>query len=203
MSPGNRVPLELAQNLSTHLVEILSPSCEKIKVVGSVRRCKPLINDVEVIALARESHVKDLFGETVSIDRTSVDELLDHFHEIENQGWRIDSRKQNKVIKRLRHIQTGLIADLYVIMDRRAWGSYVVIRTGPRPFAKYIISAAYSNYMHFDRRLLLHNHAKKRSPCWPYCAKIIPLIQESDVFEQLKITYISPVEREKQYGSGI
>lgn len=200
---STRVPLGMAQDLSKLLVHMLKPSCEKIMVVGSVRRCKPLIGDVEIVALARESYVQDLFGAKVSIDHTSVDHALDQFHEIEHQGWRIDLRKQEKNVKRLRHINTGLIADLYVITDRRAWGSYVVMRTGPRSFEKHVVTAAYNNYMHFDKRLLLHNHAKKRSPCWPYCAKIIPLLTEGDVFEKLKITYLTPEEREANYGSGI
>lgn len=201
MSLGKRVPLGMAQDLSKLLLNMLEPSCEKIIVAGSVRRCKALVGDVEIVALARESQVQDLFGAEVSIGRTSVDDALDHFDEIEHQGWRIDPTKQGKINKRLIHIHTGLIADLYIITDRRAWGSYVVARTGPRLFSKEVVTVARDRGMHFANGFLLHGHPKGRKPCSPTCPRIIPLYQEIDVFENLKIAYLSPVAREEKYGS--
>lgn len=203
MSLGKRTPLGVAQNASKTLTEVLESSCEKIIVVGSVRRCKEMVGDIEIVALAHEDQFKDLFGAAVSTDRTSIDNALDQFKDIETHGWRVDPRAKGKVVKRLRHIETSLTADIYVVTDRRAWGSHVVIRTGPQVFSKKVVTVARAREMHFANGFLLHNHPKGRTPCRTDCHKIIPLPHEIDVFEQLKITYLSPEEREKKWGTGI
>lgn len=203
MSQGKRLPLAEAQDLSKLLTWLLEPACEKIIVAGSVRRCKPMVGDVEIVALATDSVISDLFGAEVSTGRTSIDFALDELNEKKDTDWRTDPTKQGKFNKRLRHTSSGLVADLYVLLDRRAWGSHVAIRTGPRIFSKEIVTKAHGEGKHFANGFLLHDHIKRRTPCTPDCDKIIPLLQEADVFEVLKIHYLSPEQREEKYGSGI
>lgn len=205
MSKGKRRHLGIAQDLSKQVVNMLSPSSEKIMVVGSVRRCTPMVGDIEIVALADQRQVSDLFGKTVNVERTDIDDALDQFHEIEHQGWRPDHRHQGKVVKRLIHIHTGMTCDVYVVLDRRAWGAHVVIRTGPRVFSKMVVTKALGFGWHFANGFLLHEHMKRRSPCAQgvKCNRIITLENEADVFETLKITYLNPQERENEHGVGI
>ena len=205
MSKGKRQHLGMAQDLSKQVANMLKPSTEKILVVGSVRRCTPMVGDIEIVALATENRISDLFGESVGIERTSIDDALDQFHEIEHQGWRPDPNRQGKVTKRLRHIHTQMTCDVYVVLDRRAWGSHVVIRTGPRIFSKHVVTKALGMGMHFANGFLLHNHLKRRRPCsfGANCDRIISLENESDVFEVLKMGYMNPQAREEHYGVGI
>lgn len=205
MSKGRRQHLGMAQDLSKQVVNMLSPSSEKIMVVGSVRRCTPMVGDIEIVAMADQYRVNDLFGKSVRTERTAIDDALDQFHEIEHQGWRPDHRHQRKVVKRLVHIHTAMICDVYVVMDRRAWGAHVVIRTGPRIFSKLVVTTALGLGWHFANGFLLHKHMKGRKPCAQgvNCDRIISLENEADVFEILKISYLNPQERENTYGVGI
>lgn len=205
MSKGKRAPLGLAQTLGGQLIKMLAPHSLKIEVVGSVRRMKPMVGDVEILTLAQETHLTDLFGQQIAVERTTIDDALDQLADQTYQGWRIDSRLQGHKHKRLMHVNTGLSADLYIVLDKRAWGSHVVVRTGPHLFSKKIMTEAQAKGFHFADGFLLHNHLKTRSGCrfGVACKGIIPLYEEIDVFNELSIPYLSPEDRELRYGSAI
>ena len=203
MSQGKRFPLDEARDYAEVLKFMLEPACENIIIAGSIRRGKPMVGDVEIVALAKESQVTDLFGGQVNVGRTAIDFELDKLGSADLPDWQIDPRKQGEKVKRLRYIHTGLLADLYIVMDRRAWGAHVAIRTGPHPLSKEIVTKARVKGMHFANGFLLHDHFKRRTPCTPDCVGIIPLYQEIDVFETLEMPYLSPEQREERYGSGI
>lgn len=205
MSKGTRAPLGLAHTLGGHLTQMLTSHCEKIMIVGSVRRAKQMVGDVEIVALARETSLSDLFGQQIVLERTTIDEALDQLSEQNYQGWRIDSRLNGRLHKKLRHIHTGLLADLYITLDRRAWGALVAVRTGPVEYSKKIVTAAHGRGWHFADGFLLHGHLKGRTPCrfGAACEQIIPLPNEADVFEHLKLNVLSPEERERIYGSNL
>lgn len=202
MSKGKIAPLGLAQTLSSQLMKMLEPHCEKIMVAGSVRRARPMVGDIEIVALAQETSLSDLFGQQVKLERTTLDDALDQLSDQDYQGWRVDPRLNGHKHKRLRHLHTEMQADMYVTLDRRAWGALVAVRTGPVRFSKHIVNTALGKGWHFADGFLLHAHLRGRHPCpqGPACDKIIPLPHETDVFEQLRIKYLSPEDREGQFG---
>lgn len=208
MSIGNPMPLGLATDLANHLRNALKPSCEKIEIAGSIRREKQMVRDVELVALVRESTMKDLFGHSVDVGRTKLDDALDQLHEVAHLGWKPDDRKGGDKLKRLRHGNTGLLCDLYVVTDRRAWGSHIAVRTGPHQFSIHMMKKARELGMFFADGFLLHGHKPhtrgKTGRCryGPECESIIPLKTEADVFEILKIRYMYPSERERRHGIG-
>lgn len=208
MSQGNRLPLGLASDLAKKLERALKPSCEKVMICGSIRREKQMVGDVEMVVLV-DSAIKDLFGHTVEAERTLLDNALDQLHEVEHLGWHLDKNKGGRKLKRLRHIHTGLMCDLYVVTDRRAWGSHIAVRTGPHQFSIHLMKRARELDMFFGDGFLLHGHKTKhghrrnvRCKLGSACDQIIPLENEADVFEVLKIKYMYPSERERRYGIG-
>jgi DNA polymerase/3'-5' exonuclease PolX len=206
MSKGKRAPLGLALDLGRKLVHVLKPSCEKIEIAGSVRRECQLVGDLEIVALVRDHELKDLFGNRLSVGRTYLDDALDQLDEIEHLGWTPMKNKQGAKLKRLRHVHTGLVCDLFLVYDWRAWGSHLVVRTGPHPFSIEVMKRAGAMGMFFADGFLLHNHmphrtgSKKKCNCGPDCDRIIALPTEAAVFENLKIKYLSPIEREAKHG---
>lgn len=61
-----------ALEIANRLVELLSPSCEKINIAGSVRRQKPFVNDIEIICTPKTEVLKDRFGWDEGIIRSPL-----------------------------------------------------------------------------------------------------------------------------------
>ena len=60
--PASRVqvPLEEASRIAGHLVEMLSPHCDRIAVAGSIRRRRPVVNDIDLVLIPRDmAHLMD------------------------------------------------------------------------------------------------------------------------------------------------
>jgi len=206
MSKGIRAPLGQAIALGDKLVDVLTSSCERIIIAGSVRREKEFVHDIEIVALPKEVTVRDLFGAHVDVGLTSLDTALNQ--NIDNLGWRIMGG--GKKLKHLIHPNSGLKCDLTIVKDRRAWGSQVVVRTGPYTFSRHVMIRARDAGMFFSDGFLLHDHMpmqlkkpnKGKCKEGPTCPLIVPLNNESDVFEVLKIPYLNPQEREEKHGVG-
>jgi len=209
MSQGTRISLGKALTLGKQLVAELEPSCEKIMIAGSVRREKETIGDLEIVAMPRDHDAKDLFGDSVDTGRTYLDVVLDQLYEHRFIGWTLDKRKQGKKLRKLRHGNMGFLCDLFIVTEKRAWGSHIAVRTGPHPFSIHMMKRAKELKMFFADGFLLHNHqshgtANEKSYCrdGADCKLIIPLPNEADVFEALKINYMYPRDREERYGIG-
>jgi DNA polymerase/3'-5' exonuclease PolX len=201
MSKGKRHVLARAENVAKLLVEALEPACECILVVGSVRRMVPTVGDIEIVAMPSEANTLDLFGNRVEVNKTMLDRRIANLNMFDPTGWTAADKQPPKT-KKLTHPHVGIDCDLYVVNDNRAWGSWVVVRTGPWKFARYLMQVALEQEKHFADGFLLHGHRKRHVPCpdGPDCELIIPLPTEQSLFEELKIPFISPEARENQYG---
>lgn len=55
--------LQKAQFLANRVVEILQPHCQVVNIAGSIRREKPIVKDIEIVAIPKKIFVStDLFG---------------------------------------------------------------------------------------------------------------------------------------------
>ncbi|KKM24357.1 hypothetical protein LCGC14_1605900 [marine sediment metagenome] len=209
MSKGRSSPYALAKGLAEKLIHSLEKYCDKMEIAGSIRRLKQIVHDIEIVALVKEQAMDDLFGQPVEVTRTSLDDAIDLLWDNELLAWRYDKLKGGIKHKRLFHKHTGIQCDLYVVSDRRAWGSWLAVRTGPVGFSKFMMQKALKLDMFFEDGFLLHNHkapyerrGSSRCAYGAKCPKIIPLPTEVMVFEALKIPYLSPEQREVKFGIG-
>ena len=100
--------------------------------------------------------------------------------------------------------QGALKVDTFIIPDKRAWGTQVMIRTGPGlEFNKPLMTWLKTRKMHTSGGLL-HDHPKfwdkedhgKRGQCKnDQCSKIIPCYNEKDFFKAIGLPYINPPGR--------
>ena len=49
------IPLEEAKAIAKEIVDFLTPNSEKVEIVGSIRRGKPVVHDVDLIILPKNS----------------------------------------------------------------------------------------------------------------------------------------------------
>ena len=63
MSTHPKTPLADAQRTATHISKALTPYCHRIAIAGSIRRQRPMIGDIEIVALPQRQ--TDLLGNDV------------------------------------------------------------------------------------------------------------------------------------------
>lgn len=189
--------LSLAQNLVFELI----PFCERIQIAGSLRRSKPEVKDIEILAIPRPADrivERDLFGEIIAesfhchLEKELARRLAD-----DSWPWRKDFRspRWGKRYKRLRH-ERGICCDLY-LTDPQRWGYQLAIRTGPAKFSHAIVTIGLRRGWHFTDSLL-HQHPKRDGKVCPKgedCPLILPTMEERDIFEALQLPWLKPDER--------
>lgn len=199
--------LTTATTIAQDIMLQLSSACVRIEIAGSIRRGKPDVGDIELVAIPDRGtyEVKDMFDQVV--ERHHVNHLEDAIDSLLAGGaWAFDTdvKRNGPKYKRLRHVATGLCCDLF-ITDQRRWGYTFTVRTGPGDFSKALVSRALIRRMFFKDGLL-HNHPpvyedrngqREVKPCesGERCLRIMPTLEEADVFAALGLAYIEPRDR--------
>ena len=97
--------LEDAENLAHQFINEIAPFCEKIRIVGSIRRRRPKVKDIDLVLV-----VKDWLGFTTKLQQISSKFL-------------IDGPQQKRIIFK------GQQVDLY-LADHETYEPLILIRTG-------------------------------------------------------------------------
>lgn len=71
-----RWPLERARKIAERIREELRPYCEKIEIAGSIRRERPEVGDIDLVALPREGMETELRGRFLAATTTGSARLL-------------------------------------------------------------------------------------------------------------------------------
>jgi DNA polymerase/3'-5' exonuclease PolX len=145
MSDKPKYPLAEARRIGLELVELLRPYVERIEIVGSVRRERPFVSDVEILFIpklvpkqralfaAEASSMTDVAdlnicrmkGEGILKARPNVDGYM---------TWGL----RNKLAI---HAASGLPVDLFAC-DGDCWWNSLVVRTGGKQSNIQLASAA-------------------------------------------------------------
>lgn len=189
------IELHVAEQLAQRLTEVLGPKCTKIMIAGSIRRRRETVGDIEVVCMSEPVVQGNLWGEGESSGLTRLDELFQNPMTLGLEGWRIGAKNGPKA-KQLNQVKYDITADVFVVHDERAWGSNVVVRTGPWFFARSLMKHARRTGRRFSDGFLLHDHAQKCG-AGKSCEDIIPLEDEQVVFKVLELPWIDPERRDQ------
>ena len=193
MSEKKKWPLEKAIEVAETIRAALYPLCDRIEVVGSVRRRKPMVGDIEINYIPRTVSGPDrrtLFGEMFESDL--VGEQLDTWlRELFIEKRRnVDGHEMWGASNKLaRHAASGIPVDFFATTEA-AWWNYLVCRTGGAISNTRIASVA-------------------RSRGWKWCptcegfmrfggpdhGRMVRMESERAVFAFVKIPYREPHER--------
>jgi DNA polymerase/3'-5' exonuclease PolX len=110
----------------------LTPFCEIVQVVGSVRRRAPVVHDIEILLLPKPGTVKDLFGGLM--DGSLFDE---NFPNLVKQ-WDAQIMQNGPKRKKLRLCE-GPVLELRV-GTLAGWAVETVISTGPAEFSQKCVT---------------------------------------------------------------
>lgn len=198
MREKSRIPLSEARSLASEAFPLLVDVCDRLAVAGSIRRGRPTVGDVELVAIARtEQRPVDLFGrlETADLLDERCRELLadgTFALRLDKNGHHANGRKYKRLLFR------GFPLDLFVT-DRACWGVVFLLRTGPSEFNQHLVlKRSLGGWL--PRGFFFRDARVWRLPP-PFDADLVdqaePLAtpEEADVFRVLGYAYVPPEQR--------
>jgi len=129
-----------ALKVAESLVEYFRPACMRIEIAGSVRRGKPEVKDIEIVAipdLSPPPPPKLEFGKPPPVVyRTLLDMMVVQMASIGD----IHIMKNGDRYKQIYLKYAGICLDLFLVLPPAQWGVQMVIRTGPADFSHWLVT---------------------------------------------------------------
>lgn len=140
MGGETRLPREQVLPVALSLYRVLEPACDKICIVGSLRREKPTVGDIEVVIVAKHLLFADMFGElipekTPSQLEATIKALVDGPLE-----WDTKVKRNGPSLKRLIIPELGGMPFEIYICDEYEYGYQAMIRTGDADFTRLVMT---------------------------------------------------------------
>jgi DNA polymerase/3'-5' exonuclease PolX len=194
MSEEKRYPRAEALAVAKELYDILTPFCSRCKVVGSLRRYKSTVKDIELLFIPKmapdpSSLMGALFGtgqaEMIDLADLTINRLVKDgvLRRRETMDRALSWGPLNKFAV---HVASGIPVDLFASTEENWWNS-VVCRTGSANSNKRLAAAALAKGWTFEaygsgfRKLGSREHYQTKS--------------EQDVFRFAGLQYVAPQYR--------
>lgn len=194
-----------ALKLAEQLVEYFRPACKRIEIAGSVRRCKPEVKDIEIVAIPDLTPLpkpKLEFGKPIPIvHKTMLDAMIFEMKESEAIFLHKSGERYKKFIVR----DAGISIDMFLVLPPAQWGVQMVIRTGPADFSHWLVTrksrggALPNEYIVEDGAVGLRVKNDKNEDSrggW------IEMREEIDFLNFCGLDWIEPRFREAKWGRG-
>ena len=173
MSQGDKLPHGKVWATAERIRNALDPYCAMIEIAGSLRRKRPMVGDIEIVALPNRP--TNLFGELIPDAPTTLDLFLDERH--------VQFVKNGRKYKQFHYGQHKV--DLFLPETSAHWGSIFLIRTGSHEFNMWIMTTrARKVGLRFADGLLYRN------------GRVLETYTEEAVFEALKMRFVPPTDRD-------
>lgn len=154
-----------AQLIGLHLINIISPYCERIEIAGSVRRESPYVKDIEIVLIpTKASKLFNVLG----------------LHLLKTIG---DIRYLKDGDKYKQFFYRGIKIDLFVAHSDN-WGYILAIRTGSAEFSHNTLATGWVKKGYKGENGFLTRQGN-----------IIPVREEIDLFKLIGVEYVEPKKR--------
>jgi DNA polymerase/3'-5' exonuclease PolX len=150
----------------------LAPFCARIEIAGSIRRGKPQVKDIELVAIPNLVPT-GLFGDELVTDPD--------FCAVVNQWPAVKGTPEGRYTQR--RLPEGIVLDLFMAHADN-WGSILLIRTGDWEFSKYFMGTV----------LPRHGYQHHDGYVWRDGLKV-PVREECELFALVGMPYIEPSQR--------
>lgn len=178
MSAGNRIPLQEAVELAAEVSARLTPLVARSKCVGSVRRRKSMVGDIEFVVEPIMNG--DLFSDVATPILEPIRDLL---HELGT--WKKGGARMMQITDLLG--RPGLKLEINLVHPPAAWGSLVAIRTGPAELGTYVVTACRRFGFRHDSGYAQRLDTGER----------VPTDTEEQFFQLAEVPCVPPREREE------
>ena len=160
--------LPQAEAIADAAVEQLRPHCGRVEIAGSIRRRRPEVGDIEIVA-SPKPYGTGLFESGIAT--------------VVNQWSKIKGELPCKYTQRA--LPEGIKLDLF-FADETTWGVVYAIRTGSASFSHHVLATGWvkQGYKSVDARLIGPDGVVVSTP------------EEEDVFRYAGVRWIEPEKRE-------
>lgn len=186
------LPLAVARDVANQLVGYLKPNCKRIEVAGSIRRCKPEIGDIEIMAVP-----------TVAL-YDQLDEWLatGQIRHADPKRW--GNRQRSFMLstgrvtitpldgKQYLNFNESFQVDLFLQPDPSTWGVNMLLRTGSAEFSRKMVTKRSAGGFMPDC------YQVRDARVWAG-AKLLETPEEQDIFRLWGMDYVLPPQRSDYY----
>lgn len=164
-----------AEAIAQEIKAQLAPHCERIEIAGSIRRQKPDVKDIEIVAIPKPYEI--------GLFESGCAEVVNQWEKVKGEM----EYHGRPGVKACRYTQrkhpAGIVLDLFFASPDN-WGSILAIRTGPADYSHHVLAAGWVKLGYKSKEGYLHFGQQK-----------IPILEEIDLFNLLKIPFIPPHKR--------
>lgn len=184
----HNLAIAIARDIQTRL----APACVQIEIAGGLRRNKPDVHDIELVAQPRLIPVENLFNEHID-DHSLLDERL---AELLDAGALTPGAADGSRFKQYRVPPSGIALDLFIVLPPAQWGYIMAIRTGPAHYSQWLVTRRNKNGA-LPSHLSAHNGA-----IWEgdRQQRVIETPAEADFFQVLGLPMPAPADRTPRWG---
>jgi DNA polymerase/3'-5' exonuclease PolX len=165
--------LDLAKSIADRLKSELEPFCDRIEIAGSIRRQKPEVKDIELVAIPKRISVPDLFGESLQIHPGFIAAV--------NQYQAVKGTPEGRYTQR--KIPDGICLDLF-IAHQDNWGLILAIRTGSAEYSHRVLACGWTQKGYTSVNGMLIKYGQQ-----------MPVREEKDLFDIIGIPFQAPENR--------
>lgn len=196
MSRGEAVERAYAAGIAERFTAALEPVTERIAIAGSLRRGRPSVHDIEVVAVPRFRTLPadDIWGTPTEVDllEERLTEMLSRKaitpRPVENhrRDGTVDVQyKLGPAFKAL--VVGGIATDLFVVRAPASWGVIYALRTGPGDWNTKLVTDCQS----IGRRVAGGQVEAWSGDRW----EPVPTPEEPDFFRALGQAWVDPGDR--------
>ncbi len=154
--------LKKALKIAEEVKAQLAPYCDRIEIAGSIRRKKPNVKDIEIVAIV--NYWGDIFGPGIC--------------DVVTKWPRVKGKLPCKYTQRL--LPQGIKLDLFFATPEN-WGLVYATRTGPAGYSHHVLAKGWvkSGYKSIDGYITSNGVQ-------------IPIYEEEDLFHLIGIPWCEP-----------
>ena len=154
--------LEIAEKVKAQL----APHCERIEIAGSIRRKKPVVKDIEIVAIPKPYDI-GLFENGIAA--------------VVKQWTKVKGELPCKYTQRI--LPEGIALDLF-FADHENWGLIYAMRTGSADYSHHVLGNAWVKQGYRSIEGYLCSNGKR-----------IAVPEEKDLFRLIGVLYVEPEKR--------
>lgn len=188
MADRPRVGLSLARLRAVGLCEKLGPYVDRIEIVGSIRREKPQVGDIELL-LEPKSREASLFGDREPVIEP-IRRTLSRFGALTKNG--------DRYIRVTSTEEGAIPVDVFLVHPPATWGAQLAIRTGPAALSRYCVTQLrYKGWRCESGRVLRPTTGDGVKVIAGQLYEKHPTETEEAFFEACGVPFVPPPERER------